>query len=207
MKQNLVIFASGTETGGGTGAANLVRKLPHANIVIVSTYLYGGVRQKADALGVPFYYFSGPYTADRYRELVQEISRNMEVDEGDWWYALSGWFLRVYWLNPARTFNIHSAPLPLFAGMYGEKLHKAVWEAYQRGEITEGEIVMHFVTREYDDGPIFFRIPLPLRGIKDYEAYREIVRIYEHNFQPRLAKLVMDGDISWDGANPESLRA
>lgn len=206
MEQNLVIFASGTEAGGGTGAANLVQKLPHVNVVIVSNHVHGGVRRRADALRVPFRYFSGPYTADEYRELIQEISENMDVNEGDLWYALSGWFKKVYWLDPARTFNIHPAPLPRFAGIYGENLHLAVWNAYQKGEIAEGEIVMHFVTEKYDDGPAFFKAPLPLRGIKTYEDYRGIVRIYEHNFQPRLAELVMNGDISWDGVNPESLR-
>lgn len=206
MKQNLIIFASGTETDGGTGAKNLVEKLPNANIVIVSNHVYGGVRRKADALRVPFYYFLGPYTAEGYLKLVQEISENMDVNVSDWWYALSGWFKKVYWLNAARTFNIHPAPLPQFAGMYGENLHLAVWDAYQKGEITKGEIVMHFVTEKYDDGPIFFRTPIPLRGIKDYEEYREIVRIHEHNFQPRLAELVMRGDISWDGVNPETLQ-
>ncbi len=206
MEQNLIIFASGTETDGGTGAANLVRKLPNVNVVIVSNHVRGGVRREADANGVPFYYFPGPYTTEGYRELIYEISENMDVDVGDWWHALSGWFKKVYWLPPARTFNIHPAPLPQFAGMYGEKLHRMVWDAYQKGEITEGEIVMHFVTEKYDDGPVFFRTPLPLRGIKTYEDYRKIVRIHEHNFQPRLAELVMNGDISWDGVNPESLR-
>jgi folate-dependent phosphoribosylglycinamide formyltransferase PurN len=208
MGRNLIVFASGTPTDGGTGAANFVKKLPNVNIVIVSNHADGGVRRKADALQIPFYYFRGPYTIEGYRDLIREISEDTGVDMDDWWYALSGWFKKVYWLNPVRTFNIHPAPLPRFAGMYGEGLHRAVWESYQNGEITEGEIVMQFVTHispKYDDGPIFFRTGIPLCGLASYEEYRKIVRIYEHNFQPLLAELVMRGDISWDGVNPESL--
>jgi folate-dependent phosphoribosylglycinamide formyltransferase PurN len=208
MKKNLVVFASGGKTGetGGTGAENLAQKLPDRVLVFISNHENGGVKHRADTLGVPFVYFPGPYTEQGYRELIEKICAEMGTDKDDLWYALSGWFRQVFWLPPERTVNIHPAPLPLFAAMWGEKLHQSVWEAYGRGEITEGEIVMHFVTPKIDDGPIFFRFSLPLSGIKNYDEYRETVRIIEHNFQPRMMELVMNGDISWDGRNPESLR-
>jgi phosphoribosylglycinamide formyltransferase-1 len=206
MKQNLVIFSSGTEIAGGTGAANLVRKLPQANIVIVSNHKNGGTKANALRFGVPFYDFSGPYTADGYRELIQKICFEKNIAQSNLWYGLSGWFKKVYWLDPARTFNIHPASLPRFAGMYGEKLHMAVWDAYQKNEIAEGEIVMHFVTEEYDKGPIFFRFPFSLFGIRSYAAYRMSARTLEHEFQPKITDLVLRGEISWDGIYPESLR-
>lgn len=203
MKQALVIFAS----GGGTGAANLIQKLPHINIVVVSNHENSGVKRRADFLRVPFYYFPGPYTEKGYHELIQEISENMNVDESDLWYALSGWFKKVQGLPPARTFNIHPAPLPRFGGkgVYGEKLHEMVWKAYEKGEITEGEIVMHFVTEKIDEGPIFFRHSFSLYGIENLEDYRENVRALEHYFQPALTNLVIEGEISWDGHDPKTL--
>jgi phosphoribosylglycinamide formyltransferase-1 len=209
VKQKLiVIFASGAETGGGTGAENLIEKLPQVSAVIVSNHQRGGVRQRADTLRVPFYYFPGPYTEEGYHELVQEISENMDVDEGNIWYALSGWFKKVHGLPPARTFNIHSAPLPRFGGkgMYGEKLHKAVWNAYLKGEISRSEVVMHFVTEKYDDGPMFFRFPFSLSALGNYKEYRENVRAIEHAFQPEITRLIVLGEISWDGIRPESLK-
>lgn len=206
MKQNLVIFASGTPIDGGTGPENLVRKLPNANTIIVSNHEHGGVSRRAMTLRVPFYYFPGPYTADWYRELIGTICRESGMSESELWYALSGWFKKVHALSPARTFNIHPAPLPRFAGMYGENLHKTVWEAYERGEIAEGEILMHFVTEEYDKGPIFFRFPFSISGIRSYAAYRMSVRTLEHDFQPKITELVIRGEISWDGVHPESLK-
>lgn len=209
MKQKLiVIFASGTETDGGTGAAKLIEKLPQVSAVIVSNHQRGGVKRRADALRVPFYYFPGPYTAEGYHELVQEISENMDMDDGDLWYVLSGWFKKVYGLPPARTFNIHPAPLPRFGGkgMYGEKLHKAVWDTHVKGGITRSEVVMHFVTEKYDDGPIFFRYPFSLSDVRNYADYREVVRTIEHAFQPEITRLVISGEISWDGIHPASLK-
>lgn len=206
MKQYCIVFASGTPTDGGTGAENLARKLPENILAFVSNNEHGGVAKRAEALKIPFTYFSGPYTAEGYSNIVQKILNETAVRENNIWYALSGWFTKVYWLSPARTFNIHPAPLPRFEGMYGEKLHRMVWEAYMKGEISEGEVVMHFVTSKIDDGPIFFRFRFPLSGIKDYEDYRAKIRIIEHGFQPHLTKLVMDGSLSWDGYNPGTLR-
>lgn len=208
MKQNLIIFASGTKTDGGTGAENLAQKLPGVKAIFVSNHAHGGLSRRAKTLCVPFFYFPGPYTTEGYQELVQKICTELDMDESTLWYALSGWFRMVRWLPSKRTWNIHPAPLPRFGGkgMYGEKLHLAVWEAYQRGEIAEGEIVMHFVTEDCDAGQVFFRFPFSLSGIGSYQSYRTVVRTLEHAAQPFLADLVMRGEISWDGVHPESLK-
>lgn len=207
MNRKLVIFATGKKTGGGTGFENLVKWMPWRVLAVVSSHEHGGVRQKADALFVPFFYFPGPYTVEGYRALIERICTEMKVHERCLWYALSGWFQYVYWLPSARTFNIHSAPLPKFggAGMYGKKLHRAVWDAYQRGEITESEIVMQFVTNKIDNGPIFFRISVPLHSFKSFEEFEAATHLKEHAFQPAVTQLVMAGKISWDGVHPESL--
>ncbi|MBI2120048.1 MAG: hypothetical protein HYT94_00310 [Parcubacteria group bacterium] len=205
MKRNLIIFASGEKTDGGTGAENLVKQLPGRTLAIISSNENGGVRRRADALAVPFFYFSGPYTTEGYCTLIDRICTEMKVSERDLWYALSGWFRQVYWLDPARTFNIHSGPLPKFSGLWGDKLHHAVWEAYKRGEITESEIVMHFVTEKIDDGPIFFRTPVSFHGIETFEEFEKATHQAEHAFQPKITRLVLDKQISWDGVHPESL--
>jgi folate-dependent phosphoribosylglycinamide formyltransferase PurN len=205
MLRNLIIFANGTSAGGGTGAENLLKCLPGRVLMVVSNHENGGVRRRTESVGAPFMYFPGPYTEEGYAQLIEKICLETGKNETGLWYALSGWFRRVYWLSPARTFNIHSALLPRFAGLWGEKLHATVWEAYQKGEISESEIVMHFVTEEYDKGPIFFRFRFPLRGITSYEEYREHVRGLEHKFQPLITELVVRGGISWNGTHSESL--
>jgi folate-dependent phosphoribosylglycinamide formyltransferase PurN len=208
MSRNLVIFASGGKgEEGGTGAANLARKLPENVLAFVSPYVDGSVMKRALSLSVPCIHFPGPYTESGYENLIQNICAETGVRENELWYALSGWFKKVYALSFARTFNIHPAPLPRFAGIYGEALHQAVWRAWEKGQISHGEILGHFVTEEYDvGGPVFFRWRFPLCEFGGYEDYRQNVRLLEHAFQPFFTRMVIEGEISWDGLDIRSLR-
>ena len=160
-KPKLIIFASGSEHGGGSGFANLVkharvpwRQLSCDIVAVVSNHEHGGVRKHADALGVPFVYFKGPWNKAEYRSIVGS--------SGAEWTSLSGWLRRTSGLDPARTFNIHPASLSLLngsfggEGMYGIHIHRAVHAAFHNNEITRTGISMHFVTEEFDEGPVFF---------------------------------------------------
>src|SRR3990167_3134380 len=154
-KPKMIIFSSGTKTGGGSGFENLVRtqksgELSADIVAAVSNHEAGGVREKADRLGIPFILFQGPFEASQYQRITKQT--------GAEWISLSGWLKLVIGLPPARTFNIHPAPLPRFGGkgMYGHYVHEAVMEAFKRGEVTHSAVTMHFVTPIYDEGPIFF---------------------------------------------------
>lgn len=62
-KPKLLVFASGSAEGGGSGFENLVNQannwvLDTSIVAVVSNYEQGGVRQRADKLGVPFVHFS-----------------------------------------------------------------------------------------------------------------------------------------------------
>ena len=148
-KPKLIIFASGSHDAGGSGFENLARSMElEADIVaVVSNHESGGVRKRADALKVPFVYFSGPFDAVHYREIV--------VTHGAEYAALSGWLKKVSGLDPARTFNVHPALLSFDHGRfggpghYGHHVHEAVKKALDAGEIIESGLSMHFVTDEY----------------------------------------------------------
>ena len=62
------------------------------------------------------------------------------------------------WLG--RVLNIHPALLPAFGGkgFYGERVHRAVLEA---GERVTG-CTVHYVTNEYDAGPILLQREVPV---------------------------------------------
>jgi phosphoribosylglycinamide formyltransferase-1 len=122
-------------------------------IGVVSHIEHGGVRERADRLGIPFIYFPAPHTAERYQEIVKDAD----------FIALSGWMRLVAGLDPRVTFNIHPGPLPEFGGkgLYGNFVHEAVLKAYREGRITSSAVSMHFVTPEFDEGPVFFRYPRP----------------------------------------------
>lgn len=201
----LLVFASGTKDGGGSGFENLV-KAQRAGIIkaevvgVVSNHESGGVRQKADDLGIKFVHFEGPYTAEEYQRIVAETGAD--------YVALSGWLRLVLGLDPRRTFNIHPGPLPKFggAGMYGIHVHEAVLESYKKGEITNTEVTMHFVTEKYDEGPVFFRYPVVIEENDTPESLQERVNKVEHERQPKITDMVVNGEISWDGKDPESLK-
>ncbi|MCX6702207.1 MAG: formyltransferase family protein [Candidatus Zambryskibacteria bacterium] len=202
-KPKLIIFASGSKTGGGSGFENLVRAsrdgiLDAEILTVISNHENGGVREKADRLGIPFVHFNGPWAAEQYQEITKDAD----------YVALSGWLKLVVGLNPRTTFNIHPGPLPRFGGtgMYGHHVHEAVMEAYHRGEVTHSAVSMHFVTEKYDEGPIFFSMPVEILPNDTAETLALRVNQAEHKYQPIITNYVVHGIIFWDGVNPESLK-
>ena len=64
MRPKLLIFASGTKDGGGAGFENLVNAaragtLDAEIVAVVSNHEHGGVRERAERLGIPFNHFPG----------------------------------------------------------------------------------------------------------------------------------------------------
>lgn len=204
-KPKLIIFASGSREGGGSGFENLVKSVTsgilNSDIVgVVSNYEGGGAREKADRLGVKFLHFPGPYTAENYQKIIKDSAAD--------YAALSGWLKLVKGLDPAKTFNIHPGPLPKFggSGMYGHYVHEAVMGAYKKGEITHSAVTMHFVTEKYDEGPVFFRYPVKILLNDTPQTLGKRVNEVEHKYQPIITNLVVNGQISWDGKNPKTLK-
>lgn len=200
----LLIFASGTKTGGGSGFENLVNAtktgILNANIVaVVSNHKDGGVREKADRLGIPFILFSKNSAEEEYQKILDETRPD--------YVALSGWLKLVKDLNPKTTFNIHPAPLPRFGGkgLYGHHVHEKVLEAYKKGEVSHSAVSMHFVTPKYDEGPIFFSMPVEIKPNDTPETLGKRVNEEEHKWQPIITNKVIHGKIGWDGKNKDSL--
>jgi len=204
-KPRLLVFASGSATGGGSGFEKLVvasrEGILDAEITaVVSNYENGGVKSRAGNLQIPFVYFPRPWIKERY----QEITRGLSFD----FVALSGWLKLVFGLDPRTTFNIHPGPLPDFGGqgMYGHHVHEAVLKAYRDGVITHSAVSMHFITDEYDRGPVFFRMPVEIFPDDTADDIGARVNKAEHRWQPRITNLVVNGEISWDGKDPKSMR-
>ena len=209
-KPRLLIFASGSAVGGGSGFENLVdasrNGILNAEIVgVVSNYEFGGVRKRGDLLGVPFIHFPKPWTAEQYQRIANETSAEF--------FALSGWLKLVSGLDPktnfnsSTVFNIHPGPLPEFggAGMYGHHVHEAVVEAYKRSEVTHSAVSMHFVTEEYDRGPVFAIRKVKITDDDTAETLGKRVNEMEHKCQPYVTNLIVSGLIHWDGIHPDSL--
>lgn len=204
-KPRLIVFASGSKDGGGSGFEELVKAersaLAEYHIVaVVSNHAGGGVRKRATNLEVPFIHFTGPFTADAYCEIVAQAQADF--------VSLSGWLKLAKGLDPRTTFNIHPGPLPDFGGpgMYGHHVHEAVCRAVQSGRIAASAVTMHFVTDEYDRGPVFCRIPVPVGPNDTADDIARNVNRTEHGWQYAVTNHVVAGRIHWDGKDPDSLR-
>ncbi len=205
--KKIVVFASGTKDSGGSGFEVLVKNsisgtgiLKAAIVAVVSNHEHGGVHQRAEKLRVPFEFFSGPWDKDSYIRIVNKYKPDL--------VALSGWLKLVTGLEPAKTINIHPGPLPQFggAGMYGHHVHEAVMNAYKKGEAKNSAVTMHFVTEKYDEGPIFFQIPVWIDDNDTIEDLGKRVNQFEHAWQSYITNLVIQGQISWDGKDPKTLK-
>jgi phosphoribosylglycinamide formyltransferase-1 len=163
-------------------------------------------------------YFPGPFTLEGYSSILHPPDRtNPVVRAGKTaissasWVALSGWLKKVEGLDPKRTFNIHPALLSFDhgrfggPGFYGHRVHDAVALAFEKGEITESGFSMHFVTDEYDRGPVFFEKRISLSKGMTVDEIARAVNVAEHEWQPKITSLVVNGEIAWDGKTPSSL--
>jgi phosphoribosylglycinamide formyltransferase-1 len=211
-KPRIIVFASGTPTGGGSGFQELVEAtrthpsiLDATIVAVVSNHEGGGVREKADRLGIRFMYFDGPYSALNYQSLLDHA--------GAEWAMLSGWLHPVRGLRPEKTVNIHPGPLPDFGGrgMYGHHVHEAVMTAFDQGDITQSAVTMHFVTEHagddpYDKGPIFFEFPVLIREEDTPETLAKRVNEKERAWQARMLDHVVHHRIALQGTGNHHLR-
>ncbi|MFT5144966.1 MAG: formyltetrahydrofolate-dependent phosphoribosylglycinamide formyltransferase [Rhodothermales bacterium] len=87
-----------------------------------------------------------------------------------------------------RMVNIHPALLPAHggAGMYGQRVHKAVLAA---GEGFSGATV-HFVDEEYDTGAIILQDTVPVLPTDTPQALAERVLDVEHRLYPAALSLL-----------------
>lgn len=112
--------------------------------------------------------------------------------------VLSG-FLKLIPADVVRRFhgrmiNVHPSLLPAFggAGMYGQRVHRAVIES---GARVTG-VTAHFVDDEYDRGRIIAQWPVPVFGADDAATLAARVLRVEHIVYPRVVDAVASGRLT-----------
>jgi phosphoribosylglycinamide formyltransferase-1 len=90
-----------------------------------------------------------------------------------------------------RIINVHPSLLPAFGGpgMYGLRVHQAV---INTGERISGATV-HYVTQEYDRGPLLAQWPVPVLPDDDAERLAARVLAVEHALYPRVLAALAAG--------------
>ncbi len=201
-RPRVLVLASGTKDGGGSGFQELVEfsrtdpPVLDAEIVgVVSNIQGGGVEKRAKALKIQFTHWFGCFGADGYRHLVESFQADYVV--------CSGWLKYVRGLDPSKVVNIHPGPLPEFGGlgMHGHYVHDAVIKAYSEGRITQSAVTMHFAIEKgpegskdgYDRGPIFFQLPVLIRPDDTAETLAARVNEKERAWQAYILNLVVHG--------------
>ena len=96
------------------------------------------------------------------------------------------WLIPQHLLNafPQKIVNIHPALLPNYGGkgMYGMKVHKAVFEAKEK----ESGITIHTIDEEYDKGQILFQKSVNIKNCSSPEEIAAKVLVVEHENYARI---------------------
>lgn len=154
-------------SGGGRTLVNIIKHIDSGDlnaevgVVIASRECKGIELGKAAGLDVHLVSYK-QYGEDRLEEYSQQITSLLDEAKID--LVVMAGFLSM-WIIPEqyefRVINIHPALLPKFGGhgMFGHHVHEAVIAAKE----TKSGCTVHFVTDEYDVGPIILQREVSVR--------------------------------------------
>ncbi len=189
--KHIAIFASGS----GTNAQNIAeyfRSNPEVSVSLILTNKEDAfVLTRAAQLNIPSLVFKRKefYESDTILKRLVEYHIDFIILAGFLWLIPVN-ILKAY---PWKIINIHPALLPKYGGkgMYGDKVHKAVYEA---GEKRSG-ISIHFVNEKYDDGKIIFQKSFEIEKGDNPESIASKVHVLEYQHFPRIIEKVILGNI------------
>lgn len=178
----LAIFASGK----GSNADKIIQYFANQDNIhislIVSNKQQAGVLEIAHRNNIP--------------TLLIEKTKFMETDEyvqliknqGITHIILAGFLLKVpdNLINAYnnKIVNIHPALLPAYGGkgMYGEHVHQAVIQAFEK----ESGITIHLVDEEYDHGKTLFQAKVAVDPNDTPASLAEKIHLLEHKHYPAV---------------------
>lgn len=181
-------------SGGGRTLENLARRIVDGSLAVeipvaISTHEGAGGIERARRADIPVHVVdwraAGADLSTRILGILEEVG----VD----WIVLAG-CIRHLALPPrweGRVLNIHPALLPSFGGrgMYGDRVHRAVLAAGARFS----GCTVHFVTDEYDSGPIIVQRVVPV--LPDDTPDSLAARVFEEECvaYPEAIRLCVEG--------------
>ncbi len=109
---------------------------------------------------------------------------------------LGGAFIRRF---VGRIVNVHPSLLPAFPGI------GAIEQALAYGVRVMG-VTVHFVDEGTDSGPVILQEAFELPYARDIAAIERQLHEVEHRLLPRAVRLIAEGAVSLDPANPRLVR-
>jgi phosphoribosylglycinamide formyltransferase 1 len=97
-----------------------------------------------------------------------------------------------------RILNVHPSLLPAFPGL------RAIEQAVEHGVKVMG-VTVHFVDEGVDSGPIVLQEPLELSYPARIAEIEDRVHRVEHQLLPRAVRLIAEGRVRPDPANPRAV--
>jgi len=184
-------------SGGGRTLMNFLDeiqkgRLPGEVVVVIgSRECKGTERARAAGLDVHVVPYKQMPDSATYARKITEILDARQVDL----VCLAGfgsfWCIPEHYEN--RVLNIHPALLPRFGGkgLYGDRVHEAVLNS---GVRISG-CTVHFVTNEYDCGPVILQREVPV--LPDDNAHTLAGRVFEQECiaYPEAIRLVAEGRV------------
>jgi len=166
-------------SGGGRTLLNICDEIDAGRldadvaVVIASRECKGIERSEARGLAVHLVPYKQMPDTETYSARLAEILDAAKVD-----LIIQAGFLSLWHIPPqyeGKVMNIHPALLPKYGGhgMWGHHVHEAVLAA---GEAESG-CTIHFVTNEYDAGPIILQRAVPV--LPDADAATLATRVFE----------------------------
>jgi formyltetrahydrofolate-dependent phosphoribosylglycinamide formyltransferase len=195
MRPRLIVFISGS----GTNLQAIIDAIKtgglNAEVVLVVSNrkaAYGLVR--AEQAGIPTFYFPlKPYSDDgRGRDIYEADLLNQIQPYNPDLLVLAGWmhifntpFISQF---QNRIINLH----PALPGAFpGKDSIQETFAAYQRGEVTHGGCMIHYVVPELDAGPVIIQETVPILPDDLLETFEARMHAAEHRIIVEAIKKVV----------------
>ena len=182
----IIIFASGS----GSNAENIIKyfskKTFKINWLILTNNSNAGVIERAKRLKINYNTFC---KEDLYKKLFLKHMGLLNPDL----IILAGFLLKlpdtIVNSYNKRIVNIHPALLPKYGGkgMYGMHVHRAIIE---NKENVSG-ITIHYVTSNYDEGPIIFQKEVSIDPSDSAKDLANKIHILEMNYFPKVVEKIL----------------
>lgn len=186
--KRIAIFASGS----GTNAQKIMEYFEQNKEVEVSLILSNKktakVLDRAQNFGVETFTFDRNtfYESNGIINVLQQKDINLIVLAGFLWLIPQS-LVEAF---SQKIINIHPALLPKYGGkgMYGMKVHQAVFENQEK----ETGITIHYVNEKYDEGQIIFQAMTDIESKDTPESIAQKVQFLEHRHFPEVIAKVLN---------------
>lgn len=185
-KVNIALFASGS----GSNVENIYNYFASSDKVNIACVLCNKadayVLERSSRLKLDFLLFNRSDFAENgiVDTYLSDKNINFIVLAGFLW-LIPEWLVKKF---PNRIINIHPALLPKYGGkgMFGENVHKAV---YENKEIESG-ITIHFVNEHYDKGNIIYQHKVKIDPTDTPDSIAAKVHELEYKFFPTIIEKI-----------------